>query len=250
MNTNNFNTGAYTHTNNNSKEENVMNANNNFAQDCTAKFTFASIFYNNVILGEDQSEPKFFGEDVMNHRLSCYVATGDTDPDPDMWASFDSINKRYTSGVVTFEEGNGKGPTLDQLFDYVYNTVKSFNNKRLEMNFRRSYDWITTNIPTFRYTFLERAYLGDKEVIKVFCNKARESIDAYIDISFMSIDDDRSTLIRRADRNLDLLIMTNVTAMNEDDLLDIANDYAERGIALTFDEAYYITHPDAASLCE
>lgn len=256
MATKNINTNSFTSTNNNSKEENTMKA-NTFTQDCTHPFTFAKVFYDAVILGY---EPEFldcwYNEDYYNHRMALYVATGDLDPDPAAEVEFEHVQKMTTwaQGIGKQLENGVETIALEELFDRVYHTVKSFKNRRLEMHFRRSYDWITTNIPTFRYTFLERIFLGaimnDYTIaLKVFCNKDRTSIEDYIDINFAPVDlDDRNELTRRADINYDLLTMTNITGMDEDDLLEIAQEKAEAGITLTFDAAYYITHPTAAAL--
>ena len=94
------NTNSFASTNNNSKEENVMKANTStFAQDCTHPYTFAKIFYDIIALGNTQLAPSesafFMGEDYYNHRMALYVATGDTDPDPDDEVNFENICRHY-----------------------------------------------------------------------------------------------------------------------------------------------------------
>lgn len=262
MATKNINTNSFASTTNNSKEENTMKA-NTFTQDCTRTitYTFAKIFYDAITLGDALLAPTdgsgiCLGEDYYNYRMALYVATGDLDPDPSTEIEFEHAKKitTWAQGIAKQLENGVETITLEELFDRVYRTIKSFKNRRLEMHFRRSYDWITTNIPTFRYTFLERIFFGaimnDYTIaLKVFCNKDRTSIEDYIGINFAPVDlDDRNELTRRADINYDLLIMTNVTGMDEDDLLEIAQEKAEAGITLTFDDAYYITHPTAAAL--
>jgi hypothetical protein len=248
---NNTNTNSFASTNNNSKEETTMKANmNTFAQDCTHHYTFANLFYRAITLGEELS-CFCASEDYINHRLALYVATGDTDPDPDDEVNFENTYKLTTSGVKTIEE-HVPTITLHELEDRVYRIVKSFKNRRLEMHYRHSYDWVTTNIPTFRYTFLERIFFGTMtgytEALKVFCNKDRTCINDYIDINFAPAElDDRSLLVHTADTNYDLLIMTNVTGMDEDELLEIAHEKAYAGIKLTFDDAYAITHPNTVA---
>ena len=129
-----------------------------------------------------------------------------------------------------------------KLFNEAYAMVKSFHNRRLEMHWRHSIQWVHENIPTFEDTLLVRMCLGDKDVLKVFCNKDRTERDVYVDIHFNRAEDERDELTFISDVNFDLLLMTNTTGIDEDDLIDIAHHYAEGGIALTFDEAYEITH--------
>ena len=187
MATKNINTNSFASTNDNSKEETTMKANmNTFAQDCTHPFTFANLFYRAITLGEELS---YFctSEDYLNHRLALYVATGDMDPDPIDEVNFENTYKLTTSGTKTIEE-HVPTITLHELEDRVYRIVKSFKNRRLEMHYRHSYDWVTTNIPTFRYTFLEHIFFGTMtgytDALKVFCNKDRTCIDDYIGVSF------------------------------------------------------------------
>ena len=129
-----------------------------------------------------------------------------------------------------------------KLFNQAYAMVKGFHNRRLEMHWRHSIQWVHENIPTFEDTLLVRMCLGDKDVLKVFCNKDRTERDVYVDIHFNRAEDERDELTFISDVNFDLLLMTNTTGIDEDDLIDIAHHYAEGGIALTFDEAYEITH--------
>ena len=131
-----------------------------------------------------------------------------------------------------------------KLFNEANAIVKSFRNRRLEMNFRHSLQWVHENIPTFEDTLLTRICLGDKSVLKVFCNKVRNEIDCYVDIHFNRTEDERDELTFISDVNFDMLLMCNTTGIDEDDLIDIAHHYAESGIALTFDEAYEITHEE------
>lgn len=131
-----------------------------------------------------------------------------------------------------------------KLFNQANAIVKSFRNRRLEMNFRHSLQWVHTEIPTFEDTLLTRICLGDKSVLKVFCNKVHNEIDCYVDIHFNRAEDERDELTFISDVNFDLLLMANTTGIDEDDLIDIAHHYAESGIALTFDEAYEITHEE------
>ena len=129
-----------------------------------------------------------------------------------------------------------------KLFNQAYAMVKSFHNRRLEMHWRHSIQWVHENIPTFEDMLLVRMCLGDKDVLKVFCNKDRTERAVYVDITFRRDEDERDELTFLSDVNFDLLLMANTTGMDEDDLIDIAHHYAEGGIALTFDEAYEITH--------
>ena len=131
-----------------------------------------------------------------------------------------------------------------KLFNQAYAMVKSFHNRRLEMHWRHSIQWVHENIPTFEDTLLTRMCLGDKSVLKVFCNKVRNEIDCYVDIHFCREEDERDELTFISDVNFDMLLMVNTTGIDEDDLIDIAHHYAEGGIALTFDEAYEITHEE------
>ena len=131
-----------------------------------------------------------------------------------------------------------------KLFNEAYAMVKSFHNRRLEMHWRHSIQWVHENIPTFEDMLLVRMCLGDKDVLKVFCNKDRTERDVYVDIHFNRAEDERDELTFISDVNFDLLLMANTTGIDEDDLIDIAHHYAESGIALTFDEAYEITHEE------
>ena len=131
-----------------------------------------------------------------------------------------------------------------KLFNQAYAMVKGFRNRRLEMHWRRSLQWVHENIPTFEDMLLVRMCLGDKDVLKVFCNKDRTERDVYVDITFRRDEDERDELTFLSDVNFDLLLMANTPGIDEDDLIDIAYHYAEGGIALTFDEAYEITHEE------